>query len=208
MVAWLTVGRYATGMENVGGLIVMIAAVGILVGVAVYMRSGSRARQTSLLVPHSPKEAVERAVVDMVQGGFTVAHKGETSATFTRPKKPKTDTGCLFLLLGIIPGLLYFGLFRGTYSTSVVAWDDEHGSRLELSGDDERAYGRLADWAHALRDDPEVLASPGIPDTLPPPGSPERDVAERLRVLARLKDQDLITQEEYEAKRRELLEGL
>jgi hypothetical protein len=172
-------------MENLSGLIVTIAVAAILVWVAVYMRTGSRARQTSLLVPHPPKEAVERAVVDMVQGGFTVAHKGETSATFTRPKKPKTDTGCLLLLLGIIPGLLYFGLFRGTYSTSVVAWDDEHGSRLELSGDDERAYGRLADWARALRDDPEMLASPGSPDALAPPGSPAKDAADRLRARGR-----------------------
>lgn len=127
-------------------MVIMGLAVGVLVGVAVYMRTGSRARQASLLLAGSPKEAVDLVMAHMAHEGFVVAHRGETGATFTRPKKPKTDTGCLLLLLGIIPGLLYFGLFKGVYTTSVVASSEGDGTRLVVSGDDYYAYDRLARW--------------------------------------------------------------
>lgn len=136
-------------MENVAGLIIMVLAVGFLVGVAVYMRTGSRTHQDSLFVSISPQESIERISAEMVQGGYAVAHRGEMTATFTRPKKPKTDTGCLLLLLGIIPGLLYFGLFKGTYTTSVVAVRESSGTRLVISGDDYHARQRLSRWVQS-----------------------------------------------------------
>ena len=65
----------------------------------------------------------------------------------------------------------------------------------------------IAGWARSLENDPEVLAFPGIPAALPAPGSPEKATADRLRELARLRNEGLITEGEYEVKQRELLGG-
>jgi hypothetical protein len=95
----------------------------------------------------SPDKAVEQATSYMVMRGYTVAYKGETSATFAREQKPSNDIGCLLLLLGIVPGLLYYGLFRRTLSTSVVAVSGPAGTQLTFSGDDAAARYDLAEWS-------------------------------------------------------------
>ena len=67
-------------------------------------------------------------------------------------------------------------------------------------------------WASLLRSEYVIGAEPppelpsGAPGAGPPPA--ERNAADRIRELARLRDEGLITEGEYEAKRRELLEGL
>ncbi len=89
----------------------------------------------------------------MVGQGYTLSRKGAASATFTRPKKPNNDIGCLLLLLGIVPELLYFGLFRGTQTTTAVATTGPLGTNLILSEDDARAQRDMSRWA------PETLVA-------------------------------------------------
>ena len=100
-----------------------------------------------LAVAGTPTGAVEATAGFMTSRGFAISHKGETSATFTRPKKPSMETGILLLLLGIIPGLLYFGLFRGTQTTTVLATSGPAGTMLTLSGDDAKGRRDLEGWA-------------------------------------------------------------
>ncbi len=64
----------------------------------------------------------------------------------SRPK-PNTDIGILLLLLGLIPGLLYFGLFRRTLTSTVLASPIKDGTHLIFSGDDAKAQRELFDWA-------------------------------------------------------------
>ena len=117
-------------------------------------------------------------------------------------------TACCLAFFFLLPAVLYLFMYNKTERITASAYPHEGGSRLVIGGDNFAVVGQIAEWARALRDDPQVLASPGIPDALPSPDSPEKDAADRLRELARLKDQGLITQEEYEVKRRKLLEGL
>jgi len=100
-----------------------------------------------LMVSGAPAATVDATAGFMTSRGFAISHQGETSATFTRPKKPSMETGILLLLLGIIPGLLYFGLFRGTQTTTVLAMAGPAGTTLTLSGDDTKARGDLTRWA-------------------------------------------------------------
>ena len=95
----------------------------------------------------SPDKAVVEATPYMVMRGYTVSYKGETSATFVREQKPSNDIGCLLLLFGIVPGLLYYGLFRRTPSTSVVAVSGPAGTQLTFSGDDATARCDLVEWS-------------------------------------------------------------
>jgi hypothetical protein len=54
--------------------------------------------------------------------------------------------GLLLLLLGIIPGLLYFGLYKGVYTISLAATPEKGGTRLVVSGDDRTGRQVLAQW--------------------------------------------------------------
>ena len=49
----------------------------------------------------SLSEAVDAVVSYMVQQSSAMSYKDDTSAPFTRTKRPNTDIGCLLLLLGI-----------------------------------------------------------------------------------------------------------
>lgn len=134
---------------NVEGAFLIVLFVGLLVGLAVYARSGrgpNTARQPRYFA-ESPRECVEEATAYMVGNGFAVAQQSSATVTFTRPKKPSTDIGCLLLLLGIIPGLLYFGLFKGTYTTTLVARRGNVGTEMVVSGDDARGHRQLTEWA-------------------------------------------------------------
>lgn len=136
-------------MEDVLRIIVVVA---ILAGVAMLVVRNNRAYyrddpSQGVLVNQGPAECVEMATFHMVRAGYSVAYAGETTATYTRPKKPNTDIGILLLLLGLIPGLLYFGLFRGTLTTTLVASRIKDGTHLIFSGDDAEAQRELFMWA-------------------------------------------------------------
>ena len=131
-----------------------IVAAAVLVGVVALVVRNNRAYShydpaRGLLLSSSPKECIRRATAHMAEQGYSVAHAGDTTATYTRPKKPDTATGIFLLLFGLIPGLLYFGLFRGTATSTLVAVpDDDDETRLIFSGDDVTAQRELFRWAH------------------------------------------------------------
>jgi hypothetical protein len=97
----------------------------------------------------APKECLEAITAHMTHAGYAVSYLGESAATFTRPKRANTDVGCLLLLLGLVPGLLYFGLFRGTQTVSVTAFGGEAGATLNVSGDDLAGVRELRGWMEA-----------------------------------------------------------
>ena len=106
----------------------------------------------------SPEAATDRAVSYMVSLGFVLSQKTDTSATFSRRKRPNTDVGILLLLLGIVPGALYFLLAGGERRTTVLAVPAEggRGARLTVSGDDPEARKLLlCAWAEGALSAPE-----------------------------------------------------
>jgi len=148
-----------------GNLLLFIIVIVLIVAVLV---SRPRSKDTgAIAVETSPAEAVNEAVSYMVTQGFVLSHKSETSATFSRPQTPRADIGCLLLLLGIIPGLLYFGLFRGTRHTSVIATSGPAGTQLVISGDDPTARVSLHRWAREALGVEEATASLGQPEREP-----------------------------------------
>ena len=133
-----------------GGLFVLLLIVGVVVILGLRQRrrqhraEGDRA---GLVLAHPPTECIEAVTGYMVRRGFAITYRDDTTATFTRPKKPSTDLGCLLLMLGVIPGLLYYGLFKGTLTTTVTAQRAEAGTHLMVSGDDEATRDGVIRWA-------------------------------------------------------------
>ena len=135
-------------MSDAQAFAALAVLVGLLVGLIVFVRVVFRVVPPEpIVLGVPPSKAVDGVAGYMVSNGFTIAQIGETTATFVRPKKPNTDVGVLLLLLGIIPGLLYFGLFRGTQTTSIHAAAATTGTTLTLSGDDVNGRDMLERWA-------------------------------------------------------------
>jgi hypothetical protein len=118
----------------------------LVVGAAVLARRQKRPDTSNLFVKEQPATSINRVVTRMAQSGYVIAYRDSTTATFTRPKKPDLDIAVLLLLLGIIPGLLYIGLYRGTATTTVVAVEGNDATQLLLSGDDYRVQAELVRW--------------------------------------------------------------
>lgn len=126
-------------------LVLALMAVAAIVGLLRWRRD--KPKQSAALTPScTPEQAAARTTIYMAQRGYAIAHAGQATATFTRPKKPNLDVGILLLLLGIIPGLLYFGLFRGTQAVSLAALETQEGSEIIISGDDREGRDTLSRW--------------------------------------------------------------
>ena len=151
-------------MEEFDIFFLFILALVILI--AYWIRRGS-AGAGAIAVDDSPSEAVDAVVSYMVQQGFALSHRDDTSATFTRAKRANTDIGCLLLLLGIVPGLLYFGLFKGTGTTTVLATTGPAGTQLMISGDDRKARTNLHWWVRTVMGTEEAAVSLEKPEREP-----------------------------------------
>lgn len=138
----------------------------LVILIAYWIRVG-RAGSGAIAVDDSPSEAVDAVVSYMVQQGFAISHRYDTSATFTRAQSANTDIGCLLLLLGIVPGLLYFGLFKGTGTTTVLATTGPAGTQLMISGNDRKARTNLHWWARTAMGTDEAAVSLEKPEREP-----------------------------------------
>lgn len=121
----------------------------LIVGAMVLARRRRKPDTNHLYVSGTPAKILKVVIQRMVQNGFNVAYRDDTMATFTRPKKPDLDIAVLLLILGIVPGLLYLGLYKGTATTTVMPVDDNGVTRLVLSGDDYNAQWDIARWANS-----------------------------------------------------------
>lgn len=129
-------------MEGSEVAVLLLFVVLIAFAVRGYLARPSEPSDVFVSVP--PRRCLEQAAVLMAERGFSLAASTERSLTFTRPKKANTDIGCLLLLLGVVPGLLYFGLYKGTQSTTLVAVPEGGGSRLIVTGDDKEGRRYLS----------------------------------------------------------------
>lgn len=69
-----------------------------------------------------PREALDSVVACFVESGtYAVESRSDTSVTFVREKNPDFILGCLLLILGLVPGLIYLGLAGGTVRLTVLA---------------------------------------------------------------------------------------
>ena len=152
-------------MDEIDIFFLFILALVILI-VYWLFRSG-RVDTRAIAVDALPSEALDEVVSYMVLRGFAISHRNDTSATFTRTKGPNTDIGCLLLLLGIVPSLLYFGLYKGIWTTTVLATTGPAATQLVISGDDREAQTSLHRWARAEMGTDEAAISIEKPEREP-----------------------------------------
>ena len=90
------------------------------------------------------------------------------------------------------------GLLRGMARTAVVA-----GTATAVSN---RVYRRQAErWSDQQQVSPAYMAAAQPQQAAPPPAAAPADPAEQLTKLAELRDQGIITPEDFDAKKKQLL---
>lgn len=159
-----------------------------------------REQEVGIEVALPPRAVLDRAVEAMTRAGHTLEDRSQNSLTFARRQEPSAAVGCILLLLFVLPAILYFLFAAKTLRATLAAFPDGGGgSRIVVGGDDPQAVSRLTDWARALRSEPagEEVAAEISTNPL-----------DQIRRLAELRDAGLVTPEEFEAKKRDLLDRM
>jgi hypothetical protein len=159
-----------------------------------------------------PSAVLDRAVEAMTRSGYGLEARTENAATFARHQGPNIALG-IFLVLccAILPGILYLFLAERTVRVTIAAYPVEGGSRVVVGGDSAQDVWQATNWARGLPEpiDGEALPAPPEQQANEPPETPHTtvapDIPEQIRRLAELRDAGLITQEEFETKKAELL---
>ena len=112
------------------------------------------------------------------------------------------------MFLFILPGILYLLLANRTARVTVAAYPHEGGSRLVIGGDNQATRKRLVQWARELREGDLQTSEELAPSTQHSHASDAPTLATGLRLLSEARDAELISEEEFEAKKKELLDRM
>jgi hypothetical protein len=99
-----------------------------------------------LEVSISPQQAIEGAMMRMTSQGYSVEATYEGSVTLARTEGPSIIVGLFLLVLGIVPGIIYFLIPRSPKHTTLMVAEISGGSRLALGGDDFHGQRTLREW--------------------------------------------------------------
>jgi len=162
-----------------------------------------REREFGIELALLPATVLDRVVEEMVRTGHSLEHRTNDSASFVREEGADSCLGCLLMLFFLLPGLLYLLLARSTKRTSVVAYSlqvgGSAGTRLVIGGDDYATVNGLAVWARNLASGPAEKIEIGAVETR---------TEDRLRELERLRESGLVSDDEYRAKRDQILKEM
>jgi hypothetical protein len=106
--------------------------------------------QEPLEVSIAPHQAIEGAMMRMTSQGYSVETTTEGGITFARTEGPSIIVGLVLLILGIVPGLIYFLIPRSPKHTTLLVAEASEGSRLTMGGDDFHGQQTLREWMDTL----------------------------------------------------------
>ena len=121
--------------HSAGAAFAFLLVAGGVVILAVLINGNRLGYASPRVVAENVQRCLEGASAHMAANGYAISYRGENSITFSKQQSANVGVGCLLLLLGLIPGILYFGLFRGTSTTTLTATPTAEGTRLDASGD-------------------------------------------------------------------------
>jgi putative oligomerization/nucleic acid binding protein len=154
-------------------------------------------------------EALEQATLYITSRGASVAYKTDNSVSFVRSKGVNPVAFLFLLLLFIVPAIIYAAIMSGAKEHfTITATPAPGGCRLRFGGD----YGAgSAEYGRWLRKAPGPNPSITYPkDTggLQEEGDAPLDIPTQIRKLAELRDAGILSEEEFQTKKRDLLDRL
>jgi len=152
----------------------------------------------------------------MSQGKWEITYQTEDTLVLRHRSGASPMLGCLLLLLALLPGIIYWAFARGVESTlSVRVTPVGSGSRVAVSwanADWRLLAGKFLEPLPQTTEEELTQSAPpqqAVPSSEPAPPSveaaPSADIPNQLRQLAELRDKGIITEDEFEAKKKDLL---
>jgi hypothetical protein len=94
----------------------------------------------------TPDRVLGQAATYMASRGFAIESRQGNAMNFSHHEEPSVVLGCGLLLVGIVPGVLYFLLAGGDRRTTLLANEEGEGSRVFVSGDGGIPLEELRIW--------------------------------------------------------------
>jgi len=161
-------------------------------------------RELGPLVGLSAQDALEQAVRRLTREGATVTARTGNTVSFTYRAGPNILILLFLLLLFVIPAVIYAIAASRDVHFTVTATPAPGGCRLLFGGEYGAGYNAFCRWLRSLPGpNPELAGEADTPPTRN--GEVSGDIPTQIKRLAQLKDSGFITGEEFEAKKRDLL---
>jgi hypothetical protein len=106
--------------------------------------------QGVVITDMTPAQVLEQAATHMATRGFAIESRLANTVNFSFREGPNVILGCVLLLFGILPGLLYFLLAGGDRRTTLLVNEEGEGSRVYVSGDRGVPLDELRNWVLSL----------------------------------------------------------
>lgn len=146
-------------MQDASAVILVLLLVSALVALAIYNRTGARgeklrsrreASEFGVSGSMSVSVILDSASTYMVGKGYTVESRGESSVTFARRLKPDWQKAIIFLLLFLLPGILYIIFGAHTERSTVVVVNDKESNLITIGGERYGGIRDLRNWRETL----------------------------------------------------------
>ena len=106
--------------------------------------------QGVVITDMTPVQVLEQAATHMAGRGFAIESWLGNAINFSFHEEPNVALGCGLLLIGIVPGILYFLLAGGDRRTTLLVNGEGEGCRVYVSGDGGAALDELRNWVLSL----------------------------------------------------------
>jgi hypothetical protein len=97
-----------------------------------------------------PAQLLDQASTYMASRGFIIEQRLGNTMNFSFHEGPNAFLGCFLLLLGLVPGILYFVLAEGDLRVTLLVNEEGEGARVYVSGDGGAPLAELRSWVLSL----------------------------------------------------------
>jgi len=106
--------------------------------------------QGVVITDMTPAQVLEQAATYMAGRGFAIESRLANAVNFSYREEPNLILGLVLLLLGILPGLLYFLLAGGDRRATLLVNEEGDGCRVYVDGDASAPRDELRTWVLGL----------------------------------------------------------
>jgi len=146
---------------------------------------------------------MERLVDNLTRKGASVTGRTEDSVSFTYYKGPNGLLLLVLLLLLFLPGIVYWVASSRNVGFTVTVKPVPGGCRLRFGGESRAGYDEYRHWLKTLPGPTPASVEGATPAT---EAETPADIPTQIQKLAELRDAGVVSEEEFQAKRRKLLD--
>jgi Short C-terminal domain len=165
-------------------------------------------RKQGPLVGLTCNEALEQANLYITSRGASVAYKTDNSVSFVRSKGVNPAAFLILLLLFIVPAIIYAAIMSGAKEHfTITVTPAPGGCRVRFGGEGGGGFASYRRWLKNAPTPNPTITYPKISGRLQEEDVP-RDIPTQIQKLAELHDAGVLTEEEFQTKKRDLLDRM